>query len=84
MVNDSKKCTESFIYDKLEKSLVAHEFNQNRDLCVEMLGSFRKGMVELISSKKIKTKKLMKLVDWVIEGILSIFPKDRNTIDIPI
>ena len=29
-LNDSKRCTESFIYDKLEKSLVSHEINHNR------------------------------------------------------
>ena len=45
MINESKKCTESFIYDRLEKSLATHEFNQSRDLCVEMLGSFRKGVI---------------------------------------
>ena len=41
---DSKKCTESFIYDKLQKSLMAHEINHNKDLCIQMLNSFRKGV----------------------------------------
>ena len=50
-LNDSKRCTESFIYDKLEKSLVTHEINHNRELCCEMLNSFRKGITELLYSK---------------------------------
>ena len=57
---------------------MAHEVNQNRDLCMEMLASFRKGVLGLLNNKDIKKKKIMKLVDWVIEGILSIYPRSKN------
>lgn len=79
-LNDSKLFTESFIYGSLEKSHITHNtsanMNRNRDVCLEILGSFRKGVVEMIEGKEIKRKKLIKLVDWLIEGVMAIFPRD--------
>jgi hypothetical protein len=31
----------------------------------------------MIQAKDIKKKKLIKLVDWIVEGVMAIFPKDR-------
>jgi hypothetical protein len=31
----------------------------------------------MIQTKDIKKKKLIKLVDWIVEGVMAIFPKDR-------
>lgn len=44
---------------------------------MEMLSSFRKGIVELLENKEIKKKKVLKLVDWLLDGILSIYPRDK-------
>ena len=30
----------------------------------------------MIEGKEIKRKKLIKLVDWLIEGVMAIFPRD--------
>ena len=78
-LNDSKRCTESFVYDKLEKSLMTHEINHNKDICIEMLNSFRKGIEALFQTKQVKKKKILRLVDWVMEGILSVFPDTQLT-----
>ena len=42
-----------------------------------MLNSFRRGIGELLYAKDLKRKKILKLVDWLLEGIMSIFPKDK-------
>lgn len=31
----------------------------------------------MLYAKDLKRKKIMKLVDWLLEGILSIFPRDK-------
>lgn len=77
-LQESKRCTESFIYDKLEKSLVSHEISHNWDLCCEMLNSFQKSIRELVEAKEPKRKKILKLVEWLVDGILSIFPRERE------
>ena len=42
-----------------------------------MMNSFRKSIMDLLYAKEMKRKKIIKLVDWLLEGILSIFPRDR-------
>lgn len=42
-----------------------------------MLNSFRKGITEMLYAKDLRRKKIIKLVDWLLEGILSIFPRDK-------
>jgi hypothetical protein len=49
-LHDSKK-TDSYIYDRLEKSLINQSLSKNRDYCIEILSSFRKGVVELTDTK---------------------------------
>lgn len=78
LLNDSKLNTESFIYEKLEKSLVSHSLSKNQEVCQEILNSFRKGVLEILQSKDLKKKKLLRLVDWLVDGVLSIFPKNKQ------
>lgn len=47
-MNDSKLYTESLIYDRLEKSLVSHKMSKNNDMCLEILKTFRKGIIETL------------------------------------
>ena len=44
---------------------MTHEINHNKDLCIEMLNSFKKGVESMFEVKEVKKKKMMKLIDWV-------------------
>lgn len=34
-------------------------------------------MTDMVYAKELKTKKIMKLVDWLLEGVMAIFPRDK-------
>lgn len=76
-MNDSKLYTESLIYDRLEKSLVSHKMSKNNDMCLEILKTFRKGIIETLELKVVKKKKILKLVEWMIEGITTMLSKGK-------
>lgn len=44
---------------------------------MEILASFRKGAIELLEAKEVKRKKLGKLIDWAVEGVMGVFPRER-------